>query len=162
MTRMPQVQGEHLNRASGQRRGGRTNRTSQWSLLINSQIPITTRAQGDRVRENMMKALDQLFTNEQFPTYIHFNIPDHHWDDEYIQNVNFRAAYELGPEQHRLHAHVRLRIDHNSNLSLDIKSLTALFNELFQDPDFSGNAYSSYRLLRTEIDFDKYVEKDAG
>lgn len=77
--------------------------------------------------------------------------------DDNQMNINIKAATEIGGKFHRLHTHVVVQVDHNSNVSVNWKAIV----QFFEDHGISGVLVQS-KYIKGSGDLDKmlrYIRK---
>lgn len=115
-------------------------RHSNWFILIDSKVKPASASEDLYVR----RAMDGLVAEitRALPRLIQFNNTKrrvHSWNNEHINNVQLRYVIEEGNKNHTIHAHIVLRVNHNSNISLPYSELRRLadlylFRELGRKP----------------------------
>lgn len=142
-------------------------RSSNYHITISTNVRPTTQAQTNELIDALSRACESVFgTDENLSRIVHFNKPNHYWDDKYIQSVDMRHAPEVGgkpPTGGRVHTHVVLKIKHTSNITIthSVPLIRKLFFDtgLF-DPLGVKNLYIKIQLIRNEQDaLQRYLDK---
>lgn len=108
-------------------------RHSDYFILINSK----TKPVNDYDRERLHETMDNMMKviAEQLPEMIRFNNTkrrQHSWGADTINNVNIRYVIEEGEKYGHVHAHIVVRINHHSNITLLQEEIARIANDYLQ------------------------------
>jgi hypothetical protein len=138
-------------------------RNSNYFITLSTNYRPTDDADEFTVREKLRGAIDHIFGSEEgLAKIIHFNYPSHNLSDRYVQDVDYKFAIEKGAHRQggRVHAHVVLKIKHQSNISLSGTVVKREFEDFFSDDPRIKGFYVNIKLIAdAEIAFQKYLEK---
>lgn len=109
-------------------------RKSNYLITISTNVKPRDAAHQQQLSEALEEATHAVFDNDaNLERLIRFNKPNHHYSDQYIQNIAVRSAPEVGtnPRGGRVHTHVNVRINHTSNITLSYSA--PMIKQLFMD-----------------------------
>lgn len=143
-----------------------TRRKSNYLITISTNVRPRDAAHQEQLSAALEDATRVVFDDDtNLERLIRFNKPNHHYSEQYIQNIQVRSAPEVGtdPRGGRVHTHVNVRISHTSNITM--KYSAPMIKQLYFDqgtlqPLGVKNLYIKIQLIADNRDaIKRYLSK---
>lgn len=118
---MADVPNIEVERAEGPGPANSKDRNSNFMITLSTNYRPGDDAEAKALVDRLGDATDRIFRSpDSLERIIKFNIPTHHFDDRYIQDINVTHGPEVGKNRKggRVHNHIILKIKHRSNITI--------------------------------------------
>jgi hypothetical protein len=131
-------------------------KSSTWYITINPNIAVFSKTEAQHKKENLKQIVSEIFEQNLKD----FVICDDEFTPQYIKDIDLQCAIEVGEKYHRIHCHLILSINHNTNLKLDYSKLRGSLKSKFYGKDSNKNVHLFCKTVHPDrANIQKYIQK---
>lgn len=132
------------------------NRRSNFFVTINTNKPFNRHSEEYEIfNGKFQSSLNEIYND--LGSYINVLDDKAKWDDNFIKDVEIDSATELGPVNHKLHAHFQINVLHNTKIQLDYNKIK---EKIMKDLELKGLYIKNKIYHDNKLSLKDYISKN--